>query len=102
MDWKKFTYFVETHKQAEMLIKLQQHGYKIQGQFVRDVIDAYTNEDPDLMIWMNKKIIEKGNSNTKGRLQKKQKLINKEQQLSDLLFSQQDINNIFDLIEYED
>jgi len=102
MDWKKFTYFVETHKQAEMLIKLQQHGYKIQGQFVRDVIDAYTNEDPDFMTWMNKKIIEKGNSNTKGRLQKKQKLINKEQQLSDLLFSQQDINNIFDLIEYED
>jgi|APGre2960657404_1045060.scaffolds.fasta_scaffold01925_14 hypothetical protein len=102
MDWKKFTYFVETHKQAEMLIKLEQHGYKIQGQFVRDVIEAYTNEDPDFMIWMNKKIIEKGNANTKGRLEKKQKLINKAEQLTELLFSQQDINNIFDLIEEKD
>ena len=102
MDWKKLTYFIETHKQAEMLIKLQQHGYKIQGQFIRDIIDAYINEDPQFMSWMNKKILEKGNTNTKGRLEKKQKLINKAEQLGNLLFSEQDINNIFDLIEHED
>lgn len=101
MDWKKLYFWIEMHKQAEMLVKLFQDGYKRQGHFFRDVIDAYINEDPDFAVWMNKKRLEKGNIRTKIQLERKQKLINKAQQLEDILFSEQDLSNIFDLIEQD-
>ena len=101
MDWKKLYFWIEIHKQAEMLVKLFQDGYKRQGHFFRDVIDAYINEDPDFAVWMNKKRLEKGNNRTKIQLERKQKLVNKAQQLEDILFTEQDLNNIFDLIEQD-
>jgi hypothetical protein len=99
MDWKKIYVWVESHKQSELFIKLLQDGYRRQGHFIRDVIEAYLDNDPEFMSWMNKKILEKGNSHTKVRLERKQKLINKALELEDVLFSEQDINNIFDLLE---
>ena len=99
MDWKKIYVWLEVQKQVTLLIKLYQDGYKRQAYFIRDIIDAYLNEDPDFMIWMNKKIMEKGNIRTKIQLERKQRLITKAKELEDVLFSQQDINNIFDLIE---
>jgi 3'-phosphoadenosine 5'-phosphosulfate sulfotransferase (PAPS reductase)/FAD synthetase len=99
MDWKKLYVWIELQKQATLIVKLYQDGYRRQGHFIRDVIDAYINEEPEFMNWMNKKIIEKGNSRTKLHLERKQKLINKAQKLEDILFSQQDLDKIFDLIE---
>lgn len=99
MDWKKLYFWIEVHKQAEMLVKLIQDGYKRQGHFFRDVIEAYINEDPDFAVWMNKKRLEYGNVRTKKQLDRKQKLIIKAQQLEETLFSEQDLDNIFDLIE---
>lgn len=99
MDWKKIYVWLETRKQAELLIKLMQDGYKQQGKFIRDVIDAYINDDPEFMMWMNKKRIENGNSRTKLYIERKQRLIEKAKELEDILFSEQDLNNIFDLIE---
>ena len=99
MDWKKVYIWLETRKQAELLVKLMQDGYKRQAYFIRDVIEAYINDDPEFMIWMNKKRIERGNSRTKLYIDRKQKLINKSKELDDFLFSQEDLTNIFDLIE---
>ena len=99
MDWKKIYVWIETRKQAEMLVKLMQDGYKRQGNFLRDVIDAYLNDDPEFMAWMNKRTIERGNSRTQLYIDRKQKLIEKSKQLEDFLFSEQDLSNIFDLIE---
>lgn len=99
MDWKKLFIWIELPKQATMIVKLYQDGYRRQGHFIRDVIDAYIEDDPEFMAWMNKKIIEKGHSRTKLYLDRKQKLINKAQKLEDILFSEQDLDKIFDLIE---
>jgi len=48
---------------------------------------------------MNKKIMEKGNIRTKIQIERKQRLITKAKELEEILFSQQDIDNIFDLID---
>ena len=99
MDWKKAVFWVERQKQVELFVKLYQDGYKRQGEFFRDIIEAYLNEDPEFNVWMNKRRIEKGNNNTKKRLERKDRLIKKAKELEDILFSEQDLNNIFDLIE---
>ncbi len=101
MDWKRFRFWIERQKQAELIVKLFQDGYRRQSDFLRDVIDAYLSDDPEFNAWMNKKRIERGNIRTKARLERKQKLITKAQELEDFLFSEQDISNIFDIIEKE-
>jgi hypothetical protein len=101
MDWKRFYLWVETHKQATFIVHLLQDGYKKQAEFFRDVIDAYIEEDPEFAKWMDKKRLQKGNLNTKKGLERKQKLIKRAEQLQDILFSEQDLSKIFDLIEEE-
>ncbi len=101
MDWKRFRFWIERQKQAELIVKLFQDGYKRQADFLRDVIDAYIDDDPEFNAWMNKKRIERGNIRTRARLERKQKLITKAQELEEFLFSEQDISNIFDIIEKE-
>lgn len=101
MDWKRFYLWIETHKQATFIVHLLQDGYKKQAEFFRDVIDAYIEEDPEFSKWMDKKRIQKGNVNTKRGLARKQKLIKRAEELQDILFSEQDLNKIFDLIEEE-
>ncbi len=101
MDWKRFRFWIERQKQAELIVKLFQDGYKRQSDFLRDVIDAYLDDDPEFNAWINKKRIERGNIRTKARLERKQKLITKAQELEDFLFSEQDISNIFDIIDKE-
>ena len=76
-----------------------QDGYKRQAYFIRDVIEAYLNDDPEFSIWMNKKRLERGNSRTKLYIERKQKLIDKSKELNDFLFSEDDLTNIFVLIE---
>ena len=101
MDWKRFPFFIESNKQAMFVACLFQDGYRRQAEFLRDVIDAYITDDPEFAVWMNKKRFEKGNIQTKRRLIRKEKLINKAKELEDILFSEQDLNNIFDLIEQD-
>jgi hypothetical protein len=101
MDWKRFYLWIETHKQATFIVHLLQDGYKKQAEFFRDVIDAYIEEDPEFAKWMDKKRLQKGNLNTKKGLERKQKLIKRAEQLQDILFSEQDLSKIFDLIEEE-
>ena len=101
MDWKRFYLWIETHKQATFIVHLLQYGYKKQAEFFRDVIDAYIEEDPEFAKWMDKKRLQKGNANTKKGLARKEKLIKRAEQLQDILFSEQDLSKIFDLIEEE-
>tara|TARA_R110000868_G_scaffold104963_1_gene289052 strand:- start:80 stop:397 length:318 start_codon:yes stop_codon:yes gene_type:complete len=101
MDWKRFYLWIETHKQATFIVHLLQDGYKKQAEFFRDVIDAYIEEDPEFAKWMDKKRLQKGNANTKKGLARKEKLIKRAEQLQDILFSEQDLSKIFDLIEEE-
>ena len=101
MDWKRFLLWIDGTKQATLVAHLFQDGYRRQSDFFRDVVDAYINEDPEFAVWMNKKRLEKGNNCTNRRLIRKEKLINKAKELEDILFSEQDLNNIFDLIEQD-
>jgi hypothetical protein len=85
--------------QIDFYIKLKEDGFKSQTDFFRHIMYSYINNDPLLLDYLESVKIKHSNRNKK--LNKiKRELINEGEELKrDFGLNQEEIQNIFDLIE---
>jgi len=85
--------------QIDFYIKLKEDGFKSQTDFLRQIMYSYINNDPLLLDYLETVKIKHSNRNKKLNKIKRQ-LINEGEELKcDFGLNQEEIQNIFDLIE---
>jgi hypothetical protein len=93
---KRVVFSDNEHRHAQLVLKLKHDGFK-QGQFFRTIITGYINDDPVLQQFVDEM------KEQSPRLKKKARRLRDqgEETMSALGFNEDDIENIFDLIEQE-
>jgi len=97
-ETKKLVFYLTEHEHAKFLAKIYTDGIK-QGPFLKAVMEAYVNDDPNIMAFVH--------DNDKFKITKRQKEHNmKEKKRAALLnlklnLDQKTIDDIFDILEKE-
>ena len=84
------------HRHAKLVLQLKHDGFK-QGEFFRTIITGYINDDPVLQQYIDEV------KDQSPRIKKKSKRLRNrgEKTMNDIGFNEDDLENIFDLIEQE-
>ena len=99
---KKVVFYDSDKRYADLKIRLQHDGLS-QAKFFRSILTGYLTQDPDLLNFIDKVKIEKGKkSNSKKRNKEIRELINTGNEKAEkILLDENDIENIFDILEDE-
>ena len=97
-DKKKLVFYLTEHEHAKFIAKMYNDGIK-QGPFIRAVIDAYTNDDPNIMAFVD------GSDQFKISMAHKKLRIKENKRIAlenlKLNLDQKTIDDIFDILEKE-
>jgi hypothetical protein len=97
---KRIVFKVMDHEHAQLIIRLK-HNSLTQSEFFKAIIHAVNSNDEHLISFMSEYVIKKEKLN-KNRVNKTSKLINNgRQKLSDFSLSEDEVEDVFDLIAQE-
>jgi hypothetical protein len=100
---KKIVFYDSDKRYADLKIRLGHDGLS-QAKFFRGILTGYLSQDPDILNFVDKiKAEKRKNSSTKKRNKKSRALINEgAEALSRLSLNEDEIENIFDILEKEE
>ena len=100
---KKIVFYDSDKRHADLKIRLEYDGLS-QAKFFRGILTGYLLQDPDILNFVDKMKAEKYKSSSiKKRNKKSRALINEgTEALNKLLLDEDEIENIFDILEKEE
>jgi len=100
---KKIVFYDSDKRYADLKIRLEYDGLS-QAKFFRGILTGYLLQDPDILNFVDKMKAEKHkNSSIKKRNKKSRALISEgTEALNRLLLDEDEIENIFDILEKEE
>jgi len=100
---KKIVFYDSDKRYADLKIRLEYDGLS-QAKFFRGILTGYLLQDPDILNFVDKLKAEKRkDASSKKRNKKSRALINEgNETLNKLLLDEEEIENIFDILEKEE
>ena len=99
---KKVVFYDSDKRYADLKIRLQHDGLT-QAAFFRGILTGYLSQDPDILSFIDKLKSNKRKPSEKKRDKETRQLINiGKEKLEKLLLDEEEIENIFDILEKED
>ena len=100
---KKVVFYDSDKRYADLKIRLSHDGLS-QAKFFRGILSGYLSQDPDILNFIDKlKLGQAKKASDKKRNKESRELITTgKETVSKLLFDEDDIENIFDILEDEE
>jgi len=99
---KKVVFYDSDKRYADLKIRLEHDGLT-QAKFFRGILTGYLSQDPDILKFIDKLKAGKKKDSDKKRDKELRQLINVgNDKLNKLLLDEEEIENIFDILENED
>jgi hypothetical protein len=96
--WKKIILYINDASHADLRLKLKYHDLS-QSEFLRTVIDAMIEENPNMMKLIQEKLDLRTSMRKKKKISKD--IFEKNETERDFALNQDEIENIFDILEKE-
>jgi len=97
---KKIVFYDSEKNHAELKIRLHYDGLT-QSAFFREIVAGYVTQDENILKYIEKVKLEKG-TQSKGKIKKVSKMnASKKKTIQKFALDQNDIENIFDILEEE-
>jgi hypothetical protein len=96
--WKKIILYINDASHADLRIKLRYHDLS-QSEFLRTVIEAMVEENPNILKLIEEKLELRRSIRKKKKITKD--FIEKNENERDFALNQDEIENIFDILEKE-
>ena len=99
---KKIVFYDSDKRYADLKIRLE-HDKLSQAKFFRGILTGYLSQDPDILNFVDKLKASKNHGNSSKSSIKKDRLLIKDgkQKADKLSFDNEEIENIFDILERE-
>ena len=100
---KKIVFYDSDKRYADLKIRLE-HDKLSQAKFFRVILTGYLSQDPDILNFVDKlKASKRNNKTSKKRNKEIRELVNDgNETLEKVLLNEDEIENIFDILENED
>tara|TARA_R100001129_G_scaffold180024_1_gene157578 strand:- start:1058 stop:1399 length:342 start_codon:yes stop_codon:yes gene_type:complete len=100
---KKIVFYDSDKRYADLKIRLE-HDKLSQAKFFRGILTGYLSQDPDILNFVDKlKASKRNNKTSKKRNKEIRELVNDgNETLEKVLLNEDEIENIFDILENED